>query len=92
MNSYGIELGRLLSGEHHSPVVYFARVSPDRVKVGTTTNLRKRMRSFYLDLSDVLLIVPGGQQAERAYHDRFRAYKVRLYAAMASGPCRPQLV
>ena len=42
VKGYGIELGRLLRGEHHGPVVYFARVSSDRVKIGTTTNLRKR--------------------------------------------------
>jgi hypothetical protein len=76
VKGYGIELGRLLRGEHHGPVVYFARLSADRVKIGTTTNLRKRMRSFYLDLSDVLLVVPGGQKVEHAYHEHFRECKV----------------
>ena len=57
-----IELGRILAGENHAPVVYFARIA-DKVKIGTTTNLKQRMRSFYLDLSDVLVVVPGDQKS-----------------------------
>jgi hypothetical protein len=65
-----IELGRILAGENHAPVVYFARIA-DKIKIGTTTNLKQRMRSFYLDLSDVLVVVPGGKDVEAAYHKRF---------------------
>jgi hypothetical protein len=34
------------------------------------------MRSFYLELSDVLVVVPGGQEVEAAYHKRFASSRV----------------
>lgn len=74
--SRGIELGRILAGKPHDPVVYFARLGGGLVKIGTTTRLRNRMASLYLDLTDVLLIVPGGVKVERAFHDRFRECRV----------------
>jgi hypothetical protein len=70
-----IELGRILAGETHAPVVYFARIG-DRVKIGTTTNLKRRIRSSYLDMSDVLVVVPGGKDVEAAYHKRFGSSRV----------------
>jgi hypothetical protein len=71
----GIELRRILAGETHAPVVYFARMG-DKVKIGTTTNLKQRMSSFYKDLSDVLVVVPGGKDVEAAYHKRFASSRV----------------
>ena len=71
-----VELYRLLAGEQHAPVVYFARIG-DNVKIGTTTNLKSRMRSFYLSLDDVLAIVPGGEDVEDAYHERFAQSRIR---------------
>jgi hypothetical protein len=70
-----IELGRVLADESHAPVVYFARMG-DKVKIGTTTNLKRRMRDMYLDLSDVLVVVPGGKDVEAAYHKRFGSSRV----------------
>jgi hypothetical protein len=70
-----VELGCILAGENHAPVVYFARMA-DKVKIGTTTNLKQRVRSFYLDLSDVLVVVPGGKDVEAAYHKRFASSRV----------------
>ena len=66
----GVELGRILAGERHAPVVYFVRMGR-YVKIGTTVNLKGRMRSFYLSLADVLVVVPGGPAEETAYHKRF---------------------
>jgi hypothetical protein len=71
-----VELYRLLAGEQHAPVVYFARIG-DNVKIGTTTNLKSRMRSFYLSLDDVLAIVPGGEDVEDTYHERFAWSRIR---------------
>lgn len=71
----GIELGRMLAGEKHSPVVYFVWCG-GAVKIGTTTQLRSRIRSLYLRLSDVILIVPGGHEVERAYHEQLREYRI----------------
>lgn len=72
----GIELGRMLAGERHSPVVYFVWCA-GAVKIGTTTRLRTRIAALYLRLSDVILIVPGGREVERAYHDRLRQHQIR---------------
>jgi hypothetical protein len=65
------EITRLLEqpGGHES-VIYFMRVGR-HVKIGRTTNLRKRMLSFYLGPDDILAIVPGAKQMEDAYHARF---------------------
>lgn len=73
---YGIELGRILAGQTHSPVVYFVRFGDGMVKIGTSRRLRKRLASLCLRLDQALLIVPGGFEAEAAYHDRFRAYRI----------------
>lgn len=70
-----IELSRILSGQSHAPVVYFARMG-DNVKIGTTTNLKNRMQSFYLSLGDVLAVVPGGEDVEDAFHQQFAASRV----------------
>jgi hypothetical protein len=72
----GIELGRMLAGERHSPVVYFVWCA-GAVKIGTTKQLRPRLRALYLRLSDVILIVPGGHEVERAYHDQLRQYQIQ---------------
>lgn len=70
-----VELSRILAGQSHAPVVYFARMG-ENVKIGTTTNLRARMSSFYVPMSDVLAVVPGGEDAEKAYHERFKSSQV----------------
>lgn len=70
-----IELARILAGASHSPVVYFARMG-DNVKIGTSTNLKARMQSFYLSLGDVLAVVPGGEDVEDAFHQRFAASRI----------------
>ncbi len=48
----------------------------ENVKIGTTTNLKGRMSSLYVPMEDVLAIVPGGEDMEDAYHDRFRSSQV----------------
>ena len=70
-----IELSRILAGQPHAPVVYFARMG-ENVKIGTSTNLKARMKSFYIPLEDVLAVVPGGKEVEDAYHKRFEASQV----------------
>ena len=75
--SFGVvELSRILAGQPHTPVVYFARMG-EYVKIGTSTNLRKRMSSLYIPMEDVLAVVPGGKEVEDAYHERFAASWVK---------------
>jgi hypothetical protein len=66
----GVELARILAGENHLPVVYFVRMG-DNVKIGTSTSLKARLRGFYLSFEDVLMLVPGGEDVEDAFHKRF---------------------
>lgn len=70
------EIKRLAEGGKHEPIVYFGRCGR-HVKIGTTTNLRKRMESFYWGVDDVFAIVPGGRHLEVAYHERFATSRVR---------------
>jgi T5orf172 domain len=58
--------------------VYFIR-SGALIKVGYTTDLSKRMRSYNSHNPDVQLmaVVPGTRDDEAAYHKRFAAQKVR---------------
>lgn len=59
----------------HPPVVYFLR-NGNRIKIGTTTHLRERVKRLALRLDDVIVAVQGGADVERAMHRRFAAYRV----------------
>ena len=54
----------------HGQVVYFIR-NGNRVKIGWTTNLRKRLESLSLPVSTVALLQPGGPDVEDMLHRRF---------------------
>jgi hypothetical protein len=71
----GIEIGRIFAGHNHSPLVYFIRIG-NRVKIGTTTNLRRRVNDLSLTLGEVAKVVPGGADVEKVFHERFRAYRI----------------
>jgi hypothetical protein len=72
----GIELGRVVAGQNHAPVVYFVWCA-GALKIGTTVNLVGRIGALYLRVVDVIMIVPGGREIERTYHERFRNYRLR---------------
>lgn len=59
----------------HSPVVYFIR-NGDRVKIGTTTDIRARIRRLALRPENVALLLEGGRDRERALHRQFAAQRV----------------
>jgi len=71
-----VPLSRILAGQRHAPVVYFALMGDGTVKIGTSENLAVRMRSLYVPLDDVLAVVPGGRETEDAFHKRFEKYQV----------------
>lgn len=52
----------------HDPVVYYLRFG-DRIKIGTTTNLRTRLISVPCD--EVLAVEPGSYALERERHEQF---------------------
>lgn len=52
------------------PVVYFVRIG-DHIKIGFSTNLDARLKSFATASADIelLLIIPGDRALERSLHD-----------------------
>lgn len=54
----------------HDPLVYFIR-NGNRIKIGTSTEIRRRIRTLALRPEHVLLLLPGNQTLERALHKRF---------------------
>lgn len=73
-------LGRLAPADtpttSHAPIVYFLR-NGNRLKIGTSTNLRERVGSLSLRMRDVILIVEGGRDVERAFHQHFAGQRVK---------------
>jgi hypothetical protein len=59
----------------HRPYVYFVR-NGDRVKIGTTTNLRNRISSLSLRTSDIVLLLLGDRHGEQGLHRRFAAQRI----------------
>lgn len=60
------------------PLVYYLRTAPDRVKIGFTTDLPRRLRESRSDESYLLAVEPGGRDVERRRH--FELGKWRLHA------------
>lgn len=59
----------------HEPVVYFLR-NGDRVKIGTSTSLGKRVQGLSLRLSDLVRVEYGGRGYEQALHRQFEDYRI----------------
>lgn len=57
--------------------VYYVRIS-DHIKIGTTNDLAKRLRSLYADHDPKLLLAvePGGWAVEQHRHQQFRDERV----------------
>lgn len=59
-------------------VVYYVRLGPDRIKIGTTTSLRVRMSDLRVrSMEDVLAAEPGGRMVERERHKQFKHLRMR---------------
>lgn len=52
-------------------VVYYVRLSPDRIKIGRTINLKQRMSAMRIRRTDVLAVEPGGAGLEADRHAEF---------------------
>lgn len=59
----------------HAPLVYFIR-NGNRMKIGTTTDLKRRIRTLALREDNVALLVNGDQRVEHGYHKQFAALRV----------------
>jgi hypothetical protein len=65
------------SNPAHEPIVYFLRPgSGQDVKIGTTTNLDRRLKALALHPDDVACTVPGGQDVEREFHRRWADLRI----------------
>jgi hypothetical protein len=58
----------------HAPIVYFIQ-NGNRVKIGTSTNLRKRVAALSLSTRSIVLVLHGDAAYERKLHARFAAYR-----------------
>lgn len=66
----------------HADVVYFI-LNGNRVKIGTTTNLRNRVRALSLPCRNVIAVIPGGRSEEADLHAvlfRLRIGKTEWFA------------
>lgn len=70
VNQEAVAGRRATTGE----VVYYIRFG-DRVKIGTTTNLRNRLGALPYD--EILAVEPGGRDLERARHIEFRRSRIK---------------
>jgi hypothetical protein len=59
----------------HAPLVYFIR-NGNRMKIGTTTELKRRIRTLALRAENVALLVDGDQRREREFHKQFADLRV----------------
>ncbi|THA29203.1 hypothetical protein E6R18_25160 [Streptomyces sp. A1277] len=59
----------------HAPLVYFIR-NGNRLKIGTTTDLKRRIRTLALRAENVALLLDGGQPRERELHKQFTDLRV----------------
>jgi hypothetical protein len=69
------EVHRKLPSGKHTPVVYFLR-NGNRIKIGTTTELKRRIRTLALRAENVALLVDGGQRREREFHKQFASLRI----------------
>ncbi|WP_158694395.1 GIY-YIG nuclease family protein [Streptomyces canus] len=59
----------------HENVVYFI-LNGNRVKIGTTTHLRNRVRALALAPRNVIACVPGDRRKEDELHARFSELRI----------------
>lgn len=59
------------------PVVYFIRTYDGLVKIGYTTNFKRRRKELTYPWENVLAVIPGSFAHEHALHEMYRASLVR---------------
>ena len=57
-------------------VVYYVKLTGGRIKIGWTSNLDQRLRTFRARASDVLAIEAGGQPVEAQRHRQFAHLRI----------------
>ncbi|NUS82687.1 MAG: GIY-YIG nuclease family protein [Streptomyces sp.] len=64
-----------LPDRKHTPVVYFIR-NGNRLKIGTTTDIKRRIRTLALRAENVVLVLDGGKPLERNLHKQFADLRI----------------
>lgn len=59
----------------HAPLVYFIR-NGNRMKIGTSTELKRRIRTLALRAENVALLLNGGKPLERDLHKQFADLRI----------------
>lgn len=59
----------------HQPLVYLLR-NGNRIKIGTTTELKRRIRTLALRPENVVLLLDGDQRLERELHRKFAGLRI----------------
>jgi len=59
----------------HAPVVYFIR-NGNRIKIGTSTELKRRIRTLALRAENVALLLDGDRHRERQLHHQFADLRI----------------
>jgi hypothetical protein len=59
----------------HAPLVYFIR-NGNRLKIGTSTDLKRRIRTLALRAENVVLLMDGGQPLEQQLHKQFADLRI----------------
>ncbi len=75
----------------HADVVYFV-LNGNRVKIGTTANLRNRVRALSLPSSNVIAVVPGGRSREAELHAALSHLRVGRTEWFAFAPSVADLI
>ena len=60
-------------------MIYFARLATGSIKIGTTENMKARLRTLknqYGNPVVLLKIMPGGPEEEAAIHERFADFRM----------------
>ncbi|MFG2970811.1 GIY-YIG nuclease family protein [Streptomyces sp. NPDC048288] len=69
------QTGWTIPARKHAPLVYFIR-NGNRLKIGTTTDLKRRIRTLALRAENVVLLLDGGQSLERELHKQFTDLRI----------------
>lgn len=65
----------LIPPHKHQPLVYLLR-NGNRIKIGTTTELKRRIRTLALRPENVVLLLDGDQRFERELHRKFADLRI----------------
>ena len=67
-------------------VVYYVQLTRDRIKIGFTTDLTKRLASYRAHADDLLAVEVGGRVKEAERHQQFASLRIGRSEDFNAGP------